>query len=309
MKVFYNMPLKRFTSLRVGGPADVFIIVDDLAELVNLIKCVSFALKNFHLFVLGGGSNLLVSDDGVEGITIKLGDKFKTIKIISCEGSWTRIRAGAALFISELIKFCILNGLSGLETLSGIPGTIGGAIFMNAGAYGVSISDCLESVTFVDSEGKILCVRKGDPEFVFSYRVSPFLSIFKNSIITEAIFILRKEKKENVLSTAYFVLKKRKQSQPQFLAPYFFSAGCFFRNPLRNQSAAKFIEQAGLKGVQIGSARVSPEHANFLINLGNATAKDFLDLINIITSTVYKKFSIQLELEICLVGKGILTKK
>jgi UDP-N-acetylmuramate dehydrogenase len=286
-----NEELKNHTTLKIGGKTDIFVSVENKEQLVYTLKLLN--QYNQKYFVIGSGSNLLISDDGFRGCVIKLTGDFVEIKRMPNYELYT----GAGAVLGMVIKYCIDNSLSGLENLFGIPGTIGGAIYMNAGTKDCTISDKLkyvEVINFYDDEYEVSILKKDD-EINFEYRKSNL----DNCIILGAVFNLSPSEKSFLEKKVTKVLLTRSTTQPLGS----FNAGCVFKNPKNyNMSAGMLIEQCGLKGYSIGGAMVSDKHANFIINKNNSSSQDFVKLIKYVMDTVYKKFNIKLELEIKLVN-------
>lgn len=273
------------TSLRVGGAADYLFIPRRWED-------IRFLLRHAHrekIYLLGGGTNLLVADAGVRGWVIKTSHLCGTLRLVE-----NRIIAGAGTSLTGLIKKTAAEGFSGLEMLYGIPGTVGGALAQNAGAFGAVISDCLLSLTVLDETGSLRQYSKEDLNF--SYRSGPFQKDGK-SIIVEGVFELKPDDPESLKQTIQKVIQQRKRKFP-LSKP---TAGCIFRNPPQ-KPAGKLIELAGMKGVRVGGAMVSHEHANFIINTGSASAGDIYCLINSVREKVRDQFGILLETEIELWG-------
>ncbi len=287
IKYAENEPMKDHTTFKIGGKARFFITVSDTAEL----KLVIDACKDNDIsyLVLGKGSNLLVSDEGIDGAVINFDGEFKTIKIKENE-----IFCGCSVSLSKLCTVALDNSLSKLEFAYGIPGTVGGAVFMNAGAYGGEIKDVIKSVTYLSANGNINTLNVD--ELNLSYRHS----IFKENggIILFAIFKLEKADKTYIKSKMEDFINRRKTKQPLEYP----SAGSVFKRPQGNY-AGTLIEQCGLKGFSIGGAQVSEKHAGFIINKGNATASDVLKLIEHIQTTVEKNTGYILEREIIYIDK------
>lgn len=287
-KVLFDEPMCRHTSIRIGGPADVFILIEDLDELKKIV--IFSRKKKIPLFVLGGGTNLLVGDRGIRGIVLKLGRKFNWIRF-----KGTKVLAGASTPVQKLLKVVSEYSLSGLEFISGIPGNIGGAIVTNAGFPEKSIGDFISSVKLMTTTGKIITKERNALQF--SYRFSSLKD--KNLIILEVVLNnLTIRKKEDIKRRIAILLKKRRSAQP-VSSP---SAGCIFKNP-RIASAGILIDFAGLKGLRIGNAQISTKHANFILNKGHAKFRDVIALIEKIKKRVYEVFRIKLEMEVERVGK------
>lgn len=282
-KVLIKEKASNHTTFKIGGPVSLWIEVFNLDELLFCLKKIKD--NDLNLLVVGWGSNLLVSDEGLDRVVLQLkSDYFKEVFI---DGNKVTARAGVTL--EELIDTCCRHSLSGLEFLTGIPGTLGGALSMNAGLKNRGIGNLIEEVKVVNSQSEIEVLKNKD--LYFGYRESSL----KCNLIVEAKLKLGKEKKEEILKIKREFLKRKKRSQPLNYA----SAGCIFKNPLNvKKSSAELIDRAGLKGLKIGEAQVSLRHANFIINLGKATFKDVDELINLIQDKIYKKYKIKLETEI-----------
>ncbi len=284
MKILQNVLLKDYTTFKIGGPAKYFFIARSSQD---LIKAVEFAKdKQLPYFILGGGSNLLVSDEGFEGPVIKLqNSEFKVRD--------SQLMAEAGTPLGKLVGFSIEKGLTGLENLAGIPGTIAGAVRGNAGAFGHSISELVKQVTALNQKLQTVIYQSADCKF--GYRES----IFKHNsdIILSVELQLKRGNKEKSQQIIREYLGQRKNKQPLSYA----SAGCIFKN-LPEQSAGYLIDQAGLKGKKIGQAMISEKHANFIVNLGNAKAGEVKQLIDLIKKTVKQKFKIDLEEEVGYLG-------
>jgi len=278
-----NEPLGKYTSFQIGGPADFYLEPADKADVVAIVTYLQ--QQRLPYLILGKGSNMLVSDDGVRGAVINLESGLSTISV---SGNVVTVEAG--LSIARFVDFCIHHSLQGVEMLPGIPGTIGGAVVMNAGAYGGEISDHLLTVEVL-RKGNVITVSKQDSGF--SYRHSNF----QGDIILGATFQLATGDKQEIMKNRRDLLIKRNRAQPV----NFPNSGSMFKNP-KGGFAAKLIEEAGLKGKRIGNAQISEKHANFIVNHGNATAGEVLSLIEVAKSTVAKKFNVGLELEVKLIG-------
>jgi len=278
-----NIFLKKYTTFQIGGKVKYFFIAKTKTE---LIKAVLMAKKNrLPFFILGGGSNLLVSDKGYKGLVIKIQNtKFK----IQNENSKCKIFAGAGCSLIKLVQESIKNNLTGLEWAMGIPGTIGGAIYGNAGAFKKSMADATKTVEVLDIlNSKIRKLKNRECDF--DYRNS----IFKqnsNLVILSVELQLQKEKKLEIKKRMKKFLDYRRKTQPL----KFSSAGSIFKNP-PGKSAGELIEKCGLKGKKIGRVKISEKHGNFIVNLGKGKASDVKKLINLIKRKVKNKFGIQLE--------------
>ncbi len=277
-----NLELKNITSFRTGGNAKYYFIPDSKETLVKLLQS-----TKYKIYIIGNATNLLVSDAGFDGILVNL----KGFTNYICRKK-NFIIAGASVSLNTLIESAIEYELKGLEKLSGIPGTVGGAIYMNAGAFGKVIGDVVEYVKVLSFKGKEKIFYKDQIEFL--YRKSIPINKY---IILEACFKLYRGKKKEILKTQKEILKRRAQKQPLEYP----SAGSIFKRPEKGY-AGELIEKAGLKGFKIGGAMVSEKHANFIINTGTANSKDIYDLIKEIQTRVYKKFKIKLQPEIKFLG-------
>ncbi len=293
-RVRFDEPMANHTTFRVGGPADVFITVTDERELTWLVKWLKENEQPF--FIVGGGTNLLVKDKGIRGVVICLAKELATI---SQYGS-TILSAMAGAGLSSLCRFAIKQGLAGLNFALGIPGTVGGAIRMNAGAGKDDMRNVLDSIRIINSAGSIEVVDKR--ELTFSYRSFSFAGETRmdlsSAVIIEGRFSLSPQRPDLLKVEADELLNTRKKTQPAGFA----SAGCFFKNPENRESAGKLIDLAGGKGCRVGDAQVSSKHANFIVNRGRATAEDIIQLMGIVQESVFKKFNIMLEPEVKIVG-------
>lgn len=284
-RIFQNEMMKKHTSFKIGGPADFFIIIESVEELKAVLKLAKEL--DIPVTCIGNGSNLLVKDNGIRGLTIKL--DFKDLTINEDE-----IEAGAGVPIPVLARKAYENGLSGLEFASGIPGTLGGAIKINAGAYGGEFKDVVDFTTYLDNNLQVHTVSNEDQNF--SYRNSRFNNT--DDIIISAKMKLKKENKDIIKAKMYELSAKRKDKQPI----NFPNAGSVFKRK-NEYIAAEVIDKCGLKGYNIGDAYISDLHAGFIINKGNATAQDVIQLIEHIKNTVHEKYNINLELEIKVIGE------
>ncbi len=280
-----NEPMSKHTSYGIGGPAIAYIIPKDRNDLVETLN---FSKKHkIPVYFIGSGSNLLVSDNGVDGIVIS---PAKSLKKLNINGGL--ISAESGVMLGRLVKECMKRNLTGLESLVGVPGTLGGALVMNAGAFGEEISNYLKSVDVMTMEGEIKTYLP--TEINFSYR---FSSLKKEEFILEAKFRLHSAQPNKIKENKEKASSGRKTNQPL----KFRSAGSVFKNP-KDYAAGYLIDRAGLKGTRIGDAEISNHHANFFINHGNASASDITELIHLAKTTVYDKYKIMLELEIKTIG-------
>jgi UDP-N-acetylmuramate dehydrogenase len=289
-----NEPLRMHTSFRIGGPVDALAIPADRADLSLLLR--ELRSKKTPYFVLGGGTNLLVRDGGFRGVAISLG-KMKAINVErqyrSIGGSYAVVRAEAGASLGRLLAFSVNEGLTGLEFSAGIPGTIGGAICMNAGAAGGEIGDVVESVTVLTPGGGETVLGKN--ELRFGYRTA---AIPEGCVVLDACMILRKEDQASVAHRVKELMEQRANRQPSGFA----NAGSIFKNP-QDVSAGKLIEDARLKGSQVGGAEISERHANFIVNRGTAKAADVLALMDKVTKSVLEQHGVRLEPEIKIIGE------
>ncbi|MEB3059920.1 UDP-N-acetylmuramate dehydrogenase [Parvimonas micra] len=281
--VRYDEPLKNHTTFKIGGNCIALIEPREVSDIVETIKiCRENSIK---FFVIGNGSNLLVPDEGYNGVIIKLKGEFSTIQV---EGKYLIVNSGAKL--SEVYTVAYENSLTGFEFASGIPGTIGGAIYMNAGAYGGEMKDIVESVQVLDLDNFELRELKNE-ELEFSYRKSIIQR--KNYIVTTIKLKLQKGNKEEI-NAVYEDLRERRNSKQPL---NFGSAGSTFKRP-EGHFASKLIEDAGLKGYHINDAWVSEKHSGFVVNKGNASYKEVMELIEYVQKVVFEKFGVKLETEV-----------
>lgn len=286
-KIKYNEKMSKYTTMRVGGPCDCIVFPDEISKIKEVIDfCKN---ENITFFVIGNGSNLLVKDEGIHGVVIKLGHRFGKIEI---DGEYILAYAGATMpALSQLAK---KNSLKGLEFACGIPGTIGGGVKMNAGAYGSQISDILYEVTYMDEKEEIKTIK--NKECSFGYRKSIF-TINPNYVILSAKFKLEKGNIDEIENKMKENSLARKTKQP-LEYPNF---GSVFKRP-EGYFVGKLVDDAGLRGYKIGGAQVSTKHTGFIVNVDNATCKDVLDLIGYVQTTVYNKFNVKLTPEVIIIG-------
>lgn len=281
--VRYDEPLKNHTTFKIGGNCIALIEPREISDIIEAVKiCRENSIK---FFIIGNGSNLLVPDEGYNGVIIKLKGEFSTIQV---EGEYLIVNSGAKL--SEVYTVAYENSLTGFEFASGIPGTIGGAIYMNAGAYGGEMKDIVESVQVLDLDNFELRELKNE-DLEFSYRKSIIQR--KNYIVTTIKLKLQKGNKEEI-NAVYEDLRERRNSKQPL---NFGSAGSTFKRP-EGHFASKLIEDAGLKGYHINDAWVSEKHSGFVVNKGNASYKEVMELIEYVQKVVFKKFGVKLETEV-----------
>lgn len=285
-RVRQNEPMKNHTTFRVGGPARYFVCPENAQELAAVLDACRRAWEPW--FILGNGSNLLVSDQGFPGTVVDMGPGFASI---GTEGE--RIRAGAGLLLSQIARKAYEAGLSGLEFAAGIPGSLGGGVVMNAGAYGSEMKDVLESVLVLDPEGRV--VRIPAEELELGYRTSAVQK--RNYVVLEAVFRLTPAPREDIRRKMDELAAARREKQPL----EFPSAGSTFKRP-QGYFAGKLIQDAGLRGFRIGDAQVSEKHCGFVINCGQASASDVMAVCRHVSDTVYRESGVKLELELKLLG-------
>ncbi len=284
----FDRAMSEYTTFRIGGKADAICFVHGLGELQQVFSYLN--REKIPYLLVGRGSNLLVRDGGFKGAVIIMRGQLATIK--QHEKNDQVVVAGGGLTLSDLVKFCSHRGLGGLEFLSGIPGTVGGAVTMNAGAFGRAMGDVVQQVDVVTPEGEITSRNRSD--LAFSYRES---SIQEGSLVVRASLQCSQETPEIVSGRVAEYLTRRKVTQPLEYP----SAGSVFRNP-PNDYAGRIIEQTGLKGKKIGGAMISPKHANYIVNTGGAKAEDVLRLMEMAKEKVREAKGIELEPEIKVVG-------
>ena len=296
--VKFDEPMSMHTHFKVGGPADAFIAPESREDLTQLVGWADS--KGIPLLVIGDGTNLLVKDNGIRGIVVVLTKYTKKISKKAEKNREVIITAPAGTKLYELCSFAIKSGLGGMNYAVGIPGTVGGAITMNAGTAHGSTEDVLEDVLILLPDGKAKKINK--TEIDFSYRNISFGKDIKSyqgrPIILEGSFRLYPFDAATLKKEAEEILRIRNKKQPVS----FPSAGSFFKNPKQGKAAGRLIEKAGLKGKKIGGAQVSEKHANFIINTGGASASDIFGLMEFIQETVFKIFNIKLEPEVKIVG-------
>lgn len=282
-----NVTLAPYTTFKTGGAADLFVSPENLVELLDTLAICKE--MNAPYFLLGAGSNLLVSDKGIRGVVIKLGDNFDY-----AHAKGNTILAGAGVSLAKLASEAKNASLTGLEFASGIPGTLGGAVYMNAGAYGGEMKDVIDEVSYIDDDGMVKTIKGADCGF--GYRKSIFSE--GNKIIISVKFTLSSGDKDKIAETMRELNARRKEKQPLEYP----SAGSTFKRP-EGYFAGALIEEAGLKGTSVGDAEVSEKHAGFVINKGNASTKDIRDLIKLVQERVFENSGVNLETEVKFVGE------
>jgi len=284
---YVNEPMKKHSTFGIGGCAKIFLLPRNQSEIKKILKYSKE--NNIKIFFIGSGSNLLFSDEGFDGIIISLKKTFKNLEVFD-NG---HIIAGSGVILVKMVTKAISKNIKGLESLAGVPGTLGGALYMNAGAYGAEISNYFISAKFLNMDGEEKVITNKDVDF--SYRKSNFP---KDYILVEAEFKCNKGDIEEIVKNKSKFSKSRRESQPL----QYRSAGSIFKNPSSDLAAGYLIDNAGLKGIKKGNAMISEKHANFIVNLGGASSNDVIHLIRLIKKEVDKKFKINLDLEVKLIG-------
>lgn len=290
MEIFIDEPMKKHTTFRIGGPADIYV-EPSFEQMVPLLHFLKEAQAPF--LIIGNGSNLLVSDDGIEGVVIALG---KAMSEISIDTRNDTVYAQAGAMLSAVANKAAREGLTGLEFASGIPGSIGGAVYMNAGAYGGEMKDIITSVQMLDETGTIKEVPVEDLDL--SYRHSALME--NGGIVIGACLKLQKGNTDEIEKNIAEIRQKRIDKQPL----NFPSAGSTFKRP-EGYFAGKLIDDAGLSGYTVGGAQVSEKHCGFVVNFNDATAADVLQLMADVDAKVYKKFGVHLVPEVRIIGRNI----
>jgi len=288
--VYCEEAMKLHTTFKIGGPADFFVTPDSIkaiCELVGFLK-----KSDIAYYVVGNGSNILVSDEGFRGVVVCLGDNFSETEI-AYKGDGVTVKAQAGVRLTRLGNELARKGIAGFEFATGIPGCIGGAVRMNAGAYGGEFKDILTSVTVLDKEGNVRELEASKLEL--GYRTS--IVAKEEMIVLDATFALGKDDSESIMGRISELAAKRRDKQPLEYP----SAGSTFKRP-EGYFAGKLIEDAGLKGLKVGGIQVSEKHAGFVVNVGEGTAKDFCELTDEVKRKVYEDTGVTLELEVVKVG-------
>jgi len=290
--VQWDCPLATYTSFGIGGVADALITVNSKAELAGLFNC--FANNKLEYCFIGKGTNLLVSDAGYRGVVLLFGQLLSEIVLLeeNAEGN-VRVRVDGGCSLAKLLSWCMDSGYAGLEFASGIPGSLGGAVAMNAGAWAGEMADVIDSITVFSNTNKEELLGRDQLEFVYRKWKNNRNMNNEERVVLSADIVLKKGDKETIRATCAEYREKRKGKQPKGVQ----NAGSFFKNP-KGDSAGRLIDAAGLKGLQCGDAMVSPVHANFLVNIGAATAKDVKELMNIVVGRVKENSGIELKPEV-----------
>ncbi|MDY6987028.1 MAG: UDP-N-acetylmuramate dehydrogenase [Thermodesulfobacteriota bacterium] len=293
-EVLFDESMSRHTTFGIGGPADALLYVRTDQQIKDLAKWAND--RGHPVMILGAGSNLLVREGGIRGLVLRLANGFRGIEqnLEESPSGYVTIEAGAGVLLRQLAKYALDRGLAGLNFGLGIPGTVGGALRMNAGAWGACMADTVTSISVLRKGGDIATMAK--EELRFSRRT---LDLEEGSIILRGAFQLKPGEREILQRDAIQMQKKRRASQPLSLP----SAGCVFRNPPGGMSAGELIDKAGLKGFQRGEAEVSTRHGNFIVNKGHAKAADIIALVGHVKAAVFKRFGVTLELEVVIVGQ------
>lgn len=289
--IFFDESLSRFTTIRIGGPADALVHPTNLEELRN-VRIIAHEAK-VPVFIFGGGSNLLIRDGGIRGVVINLTRGFNSLEIHEERGDCVTLRGESGVLIARLMNLLIQESLTGLEFMAGIPASLGGAIAMNAGTRDGEIGDCIRTVTILDKKGNLKHLSR--EECHFSYRKT---DIPHSSVIIEGLFELKRGESSDIQKKIEKHKARRAETQPLNYP----NIGSIFKNPPKKY-VGRLIEEAGLKNVRVGEARISEKHGNFIVNEGNASAKDVLALIGLIKDKVKEKFNITLETEVHVVGE------
>ncbi|OPX43884.1 UDP-N-acetylenolpyruvoylglucosamine reductase [Ruminiclostridium hungatei] len=285
-RVLINEPMSRHTSFKIGGPADVLVIPGEMGQLGEMVRC--FAAEGIPYMIMGNGTNLLVSDKGIRGVVVKIYDNLQGFAV---HGDTLEFEAG--MLISKAAKLALAHSLSGMEFAEGIPGTIGGAVTMNAGAYGGEMSVIAAETEYMDRKGAIITVR--GEQHGFDYRTSIIQKT--GGIVLKTRLKLRKADPANIKALMEDFNFKRRDKQPLEWP----SAGSVFKRP-KGHFTGKLIDDCGLRGFGIGGAQISGKHSGFIINTGGASCEDVLALIRHIQTTVSREFNVQLEPEIRIIG-------
>ena len=294
-RVQFNAGLAPLTTFRLGGPAAALAEPDSMEELTGLLEVLRQSGQPW--FILGGGSNVLFRDGGFKGVVLRLGRHFSKVTVTGADGPDVFVEAGAAAPTASLVRLCRRQGLAGLEFLAGIPGWIGGALAMNAGAQSGQICQAVTRIDLMTPDQGLLALSGPDIKAVYRS-----LELPEGAVILKAAFRLKQSRPEAVEALVRDILARRRAGQPQGVR----SAGCIFRNPV-GDAAGRLIDQAGLKGRRQGQAWVAREHANFIVHRGQARSEDVVGLVETVRSEVKARFGVDLEPEIKIVGSDVET--
>ncbi len=290
--VLFDVQMHEYTSMQVGGACVCVFTPADTADITAFLE---WARRNEErYFVMGSGTNLIVRDKGVRSPIIRIKDTLDSLQVEQEDASGVVMSAGAGIPLAQLVKYCTEHGLSGMEPLAGIPGTLGGALAMNAGTAGGTVSDIVETVTFIERSGRTRTVTR--KAMGFGYRTCRELS--SSSIVVSAVVRLRKSDAKRVSSSVAAVLEEKTRTQPLNYP----SSGSIFKNPPKVK-AWKLLDEAGMRGVRVRGAKYSELHTNFIVNTGQARAEDVLTLIDAGIEKVREKTKIKLELEVVIIGE------
>lgn len=290
-QILWDCPMAGFSTLKVGGPADALIEPEHRDELAGLVS--RLTAERVPWQVIGRGSNILPADQGVAGVVIVLGRRFARIREVAGDGSVQLVQVEAGCSLAKLVRWCAGHALSGLEFCFGIPGSVGGAIIMNAGAWGGEIAQVITEVELLDDSGQLETRRLTPADFRYRGWRHPH-----GKVIVSGTFHVAPDQEAGIRERCHRYARARAAKQPKGLA----SAGSFFKNPA-GDAAGRLIEQAGLKGLRVGDAEVSPVHANFLVNRGKACAGDFYQLMLLVQARVRERFGIDLSPEVKFIGR------
>jgi len=291
-EIQWDVRMAEYSTLRAGGMAAALIQVerpDQLSLLVRWLEAEGIVWR-----VLGRGSNILVRQQGFSGVFLRLAGEFARIETVPVDGGRALVQAGAACALGRLVGWSVRRGLAGLEFAIGIPGSVGGAVRMNAGAWGATVGDCLDGVRLIDRQGELRELSRKELTPCYRRMLGPGIDD-GGAVIVGARFALRPGQQELLLPRCRDLMRRRREHQPQGVA----SAGSFFRNPA-GDSAGRLIDAAGLKGLRRGDAMISPRHANFLVNVGTASAADIVTLMTTVQERVQETFGVRLEPEVHL---------
>ncbi|MFK5952191.1 MAG: UDP-N-acetylmuramate dehydrogenase [Desulfobacterium sp.] len=293
-----NEPMKKHTSFKVGGPADLFArprSIDTLEKILGMVKA-----HELPLTLMGSGTNLLVKDKGIRGIVISMAHLRLPITITPLQQGEYRVQVSAGTILASLYRETMTQGVGGIGFAAGIPGTVGGAVMMNAGTSGGTMSDVMESIDILDRHKGIITLPRSALQFTHRcLTFTPASPQTQQSILVGATLIMSHQDKKEIKAQWQALLEQRKKNQPIKGA----GAGCFFKNPPQGKSAGELIDRAGLKGFKVGNAMVSSKHANFILNAGEATAQEIMDLKHVIEKKVHTLFGIRLENEVKIEGE------
>ncbi len=298
-KLKADEPMARHTSFGVGGPADLFAVPDSREALLQLVSEVSGS--NLPVTIIGSGTNLLVRDKGIRGLVISLKRMKETIETVNETTDTLLVKASAGIRLGSICRYTLDHGLKGMNFAAGIPGTLGGAVMMNAGTPLGSMSDVLEGLEIVNPDGTLIDLEKS--KLIFSYRnlsFNPETGIDSKAVIVLSALLKMEKNDPGKLKAEYDLLMERRRATQPVTAK---TAGCFFKNPDPKRPAGLLIDQAGLKGTRVGNAMVSPVHANYIVNIGGATAKEILALKSLVQERVFNQFGITLETEVRIEGE------